>query len=184
MRKKSNISQADLSLFHEAMKGTKPLKNKARNRPEQKRPLPRKRIPEPESLPVLPFSDWDRLDPVDGDTFISFARDGISNKTLRNLSKGQYNTDAILDLHRMTVAQAREAVTLFLTESIAEKARVVLIIHGKGRPNQPPVLKNKLNHWLREVEFILAFCSAASKHGSRGALYVLLKRVQGENLLV
>jgi DNA-nicking Smr family endonuclease len=183
MRKKSKVSQADLLLFHETMKGTKPLKNKSKISLTQKTTTQRREAPESDPFPVFPFSDWETLDPVTGDTFISFARNGISHKVLRNLSKGQYNTDAILDLHRMTVAQAREAVTLFLAESVAEKARVVLIIHGKGRPNQLPILKNKLNHWLREVEFILAFCSAASKHGSRGALYVLLKRVQGENLL-
>lgn len=183
MRKKSKISPTDLALFHEAMKGTKLLQNRTRVTYTPPLPKKRKQFEATETAPSFHLSDWERFEPVDGEAFLSFARNGISNKILRNLSKGQYNTEATLDLHRMTVAQAREAVALFITESIAEKARVVLIIHGKGRPNQPPILKNKLNHWLREIEYVLAFCSASSTHGSRGALYVLLKRVQEENLL-
>ncbi|MEE9156926.1 MAG: Smr/MutS family protein, partial [Gammaproteobacteria bacterium] len=39
-----------------------------------------------------------------------------------------------------------------------------------------PVLKNKLNNWLRQRDEVLAFCSTRPVDGGTGAVYVLLKR--------
>ena len=96
------------------------------------------------------------------------------------MRKGQYNVEAILDLHGMTVAKANAEVDRFLQQCLHQGIRIVLIIHGKGHHSQEPILKNKLNHWLRSIDGVLAFCSAAKEHGSRGASYVLLKRKTGE----
>src|SRR5205085_11200856 len=116
------------------------------------------------------------LDPVQGEEFISYKHSSISNKTLSNLRKGQYTIEATLDLHGLFVEKAKDAVDDFLQQCLHDKVRVVLIIHGKGHHSGMPILKNKLNHWLRELPSVLAFCSAARGHGSRGAIYVLLKR--------
>ena len=88
---------------------------------------------------------------------------------------GQYTVEAKLDLHGMIVVEARETLARFLIECHRKGIRRVLIIHGKGRAHHHPILKNKLNHWLRQFNDILAFCSAKSKEGGTGALYVLLK---------
>jgi DNA-nicking Smr family endonuclease len=54
----------------------------------------------------------------------------------------------------------------------------VRIIHGKGnRSNHKgPVIKTKINNWLRQHERILAFHSARPVDGGTGAIYVLLRR--------
>ena len=51
------------------------------------------------------------------------------------------------------------------------------IVHGKGLRSRQgqPVLKVKVNHWLRQREEVLAFCSARPVDGGTGAVYVLLK---------
>lgn len=175
MAKKSKVSQEDLLTFEAAIKGTKPLVKKARITP-----------PAPEIKPVYraPIYDTDSIklndsydvDDVAGEEFVSFKQDSIPNKTLRKLRKGQYNVDAILDLHGMSVEEAKCTVETFLQQCINEGIRVALIIHGKGSHSRAPILKNKLNHWLRKVNVVLAFCSAAPTHGSRGAIYVLFKR--------
>ncbi|RMD71241.1 MAG: DNA mismatch repair protein MutS, partial [Gammaproteobacteria bacterium] len=55
--------------------------------------------------------------------------------------------------------------------------RCVRIVHGKGRRSaRQPVLKQKVNGWLRARDEVLAFCSARPHHGGTGALYVLLRR--------
>jgi len=182
MRKKSTISPEDLAAFHEAMKDIKPLNKKSiRLAPKVRKPV---RTPITEkAIESIPFSDGQNLPYVAGEEFISFSRSGISNKTLRKLKKGQYNVDATLDLHGMTIEEARIAVDGCLQTSLNRGIRVVLIIHGKGHHSQQPILKNKLNHWLREINMVLAFCSAAPIHGSRGATYVLLKRMTGDDLL-
>jgi len=180
-KKRHTISEEDLEAFQQAMKGTKPLKsNKIRLAPplEGKKPI-RKHIYHDDTTFTL--SEKLALDPVQGEEFISFKQNGISNKTLRKLRKGQYNVEAILDLHGLSIEEAKSAVEYFLQQCSYEKIRIALIIHGKGHHSEMPILKNKLNHWLRELDFVLAFCSAAPFHGSRGAVYVLLRRSTEEN---
>jgi DNA-nicking Smr family endonuclease len=185
MPKKSKISQEDLNAFYEAVKGIKPLVQKKIRispiPPHRKPQQPIRRTPsENESLL---FKETDDLPDVRGEEFIAYKQESVPSKTLRKLRKGQYNVDAMLDLHGMSVEEAKIAVESFLQQCLREAMRVVLIIHGKGRGHQSqvPVLKNKLNHWLRGINVVLAFCSAAPSHGSRGAIYVLLKCTPEEN---
>lgn len=182
MPKKTKLSEDEIAAFHKAVEGTKPLaQKKIRLSPPStsRKVIKRKHYEEEE--PIL-FSEKQVLATVGGEEFIAHKQAAISNKTLRKLRKGQYNVDAILDLHGLSVEEAKIAVESFLQQCLRQGIRVVLIIHGKGRHNQMPILKNKLNHWLREIDVVLAFCSAASSHGSRGALYVLLKSTTEENL--
>jgi DNA-nicking Smr family endonuclease len=182
MPKKPKIEEDDLQSFYKAVEGTVPLKQKNKKirltPPVKKAPM-RKRRASDDDEPIH-LNQSLSIDTVQSEEFISYKNSAISNKTLRKLRKGQYNVEATLDLHGMTVDEAEAAVELFLQQCLQEGIRVVLIIHGKGRFSQMPVLKNKLNQWLRNIQSVLAFCSASPHHGSRGALYVLLKRSTGE----
>jgi DNA-nicking Smr family endonuclease len=175
-KKRSKISKEDLETFHQAMGGVKPLKIKKKiplGPPIVKKPPRRQKYHEEESLNL---QESLTLDQVQSEEFISFKQTGISSKILRNLRKGQYNVEATLDLHGLIIEEANRSVDEFLQQCLHEGIRVAVIIHGKGHHSRMPILKNKLNHWLRELPSVLAFCSAAPKHGSRGAIYVLLKR--------
>lgn len=181
MPKKTKISQEDLDAFLSAIKGTKPiLQGKVKlgapistHKPKKNQPTPKKDL--------FSFNESLETDPVRGEQFIAYKHASVANKILRKLRKGQYNVDAILDLHGMTVEKAKTALDRFLHQCLHEGMRVVLIIHGKGHHSQMPILKNKLNHWLRTIDVVLAFCSALPSHGSGGATYVLLKRMTEEN---
>jgi len=109
---------------------------------------------------------------------LKFARDGVQQKVLQKLRRGQYSIEAELDLHRMTSDQARQALSDFVTQCVSAGKRSVRIIHGKGlgSPGKLPVLKSKVNHWLRQKDQVLAFCSARPADGGSGAIYILLKR--------
>lgn len=182
MPKKSKTSQSDIDAFLEAVKGVKPLiYNKISRTPPILKP--KKRIdPPPAQKEVFQFSESNYLPQVSDDEFISYKQIGVSNKTLLKLKKGQYNIDARLDMHGMSITEARTSVDLFIQQCLHDGIRIGLIIHGKGRQRQMPILKNKLNHWLRETQAVLAFCSAGPAHGGRGATYVLFKRMTEENL--
>lgn len=173
---KKNISPEDKSTFRTAVRGVKRLKNtKLLTTPQ--RPKVRIRRPQPEEdekSAEFIFSDFDRLPTVTRDEKIEYKRSDISYKILRKLRAGQYNMDAILDLHGMTVDEARVVLYEFLKNCRLEGFKNVLMIHGKGH-TKTPILKNKLNNWLRQTPQVLAFCSVADKDGRSGALYVLLK---------
>jgi len=178
MAKKSDISDEDKAIFREAMQGVKrlsftkviiPPKKPAIKVPQSKEPSTDENI--------FIFSDYEKFDLVGSEDLLQYARSGLQHKILRNLRRGQYNIEATLDLHGMTADDAKCALSHFLTACKRNGIRHVLMIHGKGRGNSKPILKNKLNHWLRQTDDVLAFCSAMSKDGSSGALYVLLRAI-------
>jgi len=176
MRKKPEIHDTDKAIFREAMRHVKPLTHTKiqSSSPSPQRPTLKK---EKEHKKMdTPFSDYDKLEPVSSEDLLAFNRPGIQHKILRKLRGGQYNVEAVLDLHGMTVEKASIALHQFLLHCQERAVRHVLIIHGKGTSSGKPILKNKLNHWLRQTEHVLAFCSATAKDGRGGALYALLKK--------
>ena len=112
--------------------------------------------------------------PIASDEKLIFSRSGLQPKFLRELRQGKIKVSANLDLHGMTVNQARVALTKFINTALHQQHRCVQIVHGKGR--DIPVLKNQVNTWLKQIDAVLAFCSAMPRNGGAGALYVWLKR--------
>ena len=108
---------------------------------------------------------------------IAYAKNGLSEKQLRELKRGPVAIEATLDLHQMTVDEALQETQAFLHRVRAQGKRCVRIVHGKGylSKNNKPLLKSTLNTWLREQPFVLGFHSCQGRHGGAGAVYVLLK---------
>lgn len=125
---------------------------------------------------VALVAPWDTLD---------WKRDGVQHGVFKNLRLGRYPIDARLDLHRHGVEQARVAVFQFARDALAHDIRCGLISHGRGEGRNPPaLLKSCVNHWLRELDEVLAFHSAERRHGGVGATYVLFRkspRKSGDN---
>lgn len=108
---------------------------------------------------------------------LSFRRPGVQHGVFRNLRLGKYAADARLDLHRMTVDQARREVFQFVRDCLANDVRSALITHGKGELRQTPaLLKSCVAHWLPQLPEVLAFHTALKQHGGYGATYVLFKK--------
>jgi len=109
---------------------------------------------------------------------LQFLRSGIQTATLQKLRRGQFPVEATLDLHGFTKDEASRQLQRFLLQSLAVGRRSVRIVHGKGQgsPGQSPILKSKINQWLRENPSILAFCSARPRDGGAGAVDVLLRK--------
>jgi len=177
--KKPDLTEDDKIAFREAMRGVKPLKHTKVSLGTVNHPTPkirRQQEIEDEQEIGFQFSDHENLPPVSAEDLLEFAQSGVQYKMIRQLRLGQFHVDAILDLHGKTVDQARQSLSDFLLRCQQQALRHVLIIHGKGRYSNLPILKNKLNHWLRQTKQVLAFCSASPRDGSSGALNVLLKR--------
>ena len=123
------------------------------------------------------FSDAFNTDTVSSDETLFFARPGVQQRQLQRLRRGQLQPGAELDMHGMTAAIARNALVNFIALCSEQHIRCARIIHGKGygSGSDAPVLKNRLNSWLRQHHDVLAFSSAQIKDGGSGALYVLLR---------
>lgn len=116
---------------------------------------------------------------------VSFRRDGIQNGVFRRLRQGGYTIEAMLDLHGLTVEQARHEIYQFIRDCVACDVRSALISHGKGRrnPDQRPLLKSFLVRWLPMFPEVMAFHSAQKFHGGAGAVYVLLRKSERQKEL-
>ena len=122
----------------------------------------------------------DGISPLDSWYVLEFKRPGVQNGVFRKLKQGRYESDAGLDLHRMTAAVARQELFEFIQECYRLGLRTVLIIHGKGESKaeqqRSSILKGCTDHWLRELDIVQAFHSAQPRHGGTGAVYVLLRK--------
>jgi len=115
---------------------------------------------------------------VGSEESLRFRRSGIQERQLTKLGNGQIKIDAELDLHGMIIPVAHQALVDFIADCLNYNIRGARVIHGKGwsSKHHKPILKTKLNHWLREMDDVLAFCSARIEDGGTGALYLLLRK--------
>jgi len=109
---------------------------------------------------------------------LSFKRGGIQNGVFLRLQQGGYRIEATLDLHLMSLEEAREQVYAFIHDCVRYEVRTALINHGKGargKENQA-MIKSYVARWLPQFPEIMAFHSAQGFHGGTGAVYVLLRK--------
>jgi DNA-nicking Smr family endonuclease len=108
---------------------------------------------------------------------IAFRRPNLPEQVFRRLCRGGYKIEDEIDLHGLRRDEARRALDQFLKNSLARYVGCVRIVHGQGFRSGPggPVLKANVQDWLAERDEVLAFVSAAPRHGGSGALDVLLR---------
>lgn len=179
MVKKFQLSEEDRALFRGAVGKVRPLRHdRVAQHPPRPKPMPvHTRRDEAQVLRDMLSDEYLYAEVETGDELL-YARPGLQHHVLRRLRRGQFSVHAELDLHGLTVLEARTALTTFLHHCQAERMGCVRIIHGKGLSSrhQLPVLKNKVNNWLRQRDEVLAFASARPVDGGTGALYVLIRR--------
>ncbi|MCO4836899.1 MAG: Smr/MutS family protein [Oceanospirillaceae bacterium] len=118
---------------------------------------------------------------------LTYSRVGLDSGSIRRLSNGHMRPTLTLDLHGYTIEAARESVWNAIRHAQAEGDRCLLIVHGKAgagykdeqgeiRGAGQALIKSHVNHWLQQIDAVLAFTSALPKDGGTGALYVLVKK--------
>jgi len=178
MAKTGKPSDEDSAEFRRAVGAVRRIEHD-RVEPPRRKVAPRLRQRETEA-PANSFAHCrDLLDDasVRAEELLFFARPGLQQRQLQRLRRGQLDCGAELDLHGMTAAGARAALSEFVAHCGAAHVRCARLIHGKGNTSSDggPVLKNRVNAWLRQHPEVLAFCSARPRDGGSGALYVLLR---------
>ncbi|MGW8246912.1 MAG: Smr/MutS family protein [Acidiferrobacterales bacterium] len=169
----------DSELFRDAMDGVAPInQDKVPPYREPRKPLAyQSQRDEKEVMDSLLSFEQEDIAVRSGEA-LSFARPGLQHTVLKKLRKGGFAIEGELDLHGQTVAEAADSLTQFINSCRQNHKRCIRIIHGKGQgsPDKIPVLKTKVNSWLRQKDEVLAFCSALQVDGGAGAVYVLLKK--------
>ncbi|MDH3338906.1 MAG: Smr/MutS family protein [Gammaproteobacteria bacterium] len=173
------MSDDDPDLFRRMMSKAKPLRTDERVAHPQKKPKPKARFTradEKEALRQSMLADIDTMQDGNADS-LRFRRASVGRRTMRKLARGRFSVQAEIDLHGMTVAEARPRLSDFIADCAKQGLLCVRVVHGKGlgSGHKGPVLKNSVNAWLRKWNTVLAFVSARQVDGGTGAIYVLLQ---------
>ncbi len=105
---------------------------------------------------------------------MKYVRADVSSFEAKNLYRGFYNPDLILDLHGLNQHQAKQEIAALLYACQKEHAQCICIIHGLGSR----ILKNKVPHWLVQHPDVMAFHQAPLKWGGNGALLALIELIE------
>ncbi len=183
------MREKDKSLFLAEMHDVDPLKTSERTSQYQQEEIKkqakatvikvRKRLRKQAlSDPLASQTDACSTPQVTSHETILFNQKGIRLQDFAKLKKGVFNCQAQLDLHGYTRDEAYSALTHFINHAQQDELRYIRVVHGKGYNSDDafPVIKNLVNQSLRELNSILAFCSAPEKDGGAGAVNVLLKK--------
>ena len=173
------VSDKDNDEFLKAMRGIKPLRSEARVLATKPKPKPKARFSKADEREVLAESLEDDIDTIEHGygAALRFHRQHVGKRTMRKLQRGGFSVQAEIDLHGMTLDEAKPRLADFIDYSVSQGNYCVRIVHGKGlgSGDRGPVLKNAVNRWLRKWNSVLAFVSTRQVDGGTGAVYVLLQ---------
>lgn len=173
-RKKRDLTDEEQSLWNRVAQKVKPI-------PKEKKPI----TPEPSS-PYRPF----RKKPAFALPPQELSSDNVQTNHRIQRVKG-VEIEARIDLHGLTLEQARLRLAKFLIRSQENYCLWVLVITGKGRQkldekspfdaSPRKTLRDHVPLWLEEAilrSVVSAYTTAKPQDGGSGALYVRLKRLR------
>jgi DNA-nicking Smr family endonuclease len=111
----------------------------------------------------------------------------LDKRTRSRVARGTVAIDRRIDLHGLTQAAAERRLESFLHAAQEDGAKVVLVITGKGKPDEDGrdgergVLRRMVPMWLASPSLrgvVIGFEEAARNHGGAGALYVRIRRAR------
>lgn len=176
-----NVNDNEIDEFRRAIADARPLPDEDRIPLAKPKPKPRARFTKADERDALRESLEDDIDTIEHGygAALRFQRASVGRRTMRKLARGGYSVQAEIDLHGMTLSEAKPRLADFIDYSVMQGNLCVRIVHGKGlgSGDRGPVLKGAVNRWLRKWDSVLAFVSARQVDGGTGAIYVLLQRM-------
>tara|TARA_R110002050_G_scaffold247681_4_gene385468 strand:- start:1181 stop:1777 length:597 start_codon:yes stop_codon:yes gene_type:complete len=177
---KKSIDPIDENIFQQAIGKVKRLKadtihfdkklSKPKNNSQLKKYQENSQQDKNKSLAQFYFSD--EFEPnLNTQGPMKYIRNDVDSFEAKNLRRGVYTPDLILDLHGLDQRQAKQEIAALLYACQKEHAQCICIVHGLGSK----VLKNKVPHWLVQHPDVMAFHQAPLEWGGNGALLALIE---------
>ena len=178
--KKEGGKLIDDTAFRKAMSDVKPIRHNQVVHDTPKKPIRvvKKCADERRVVEDMISDGYEPNENIQAGDVLSFCRSGIQKRVFRDLRRGRYRLMDELDLHGLTVSEAKVLLLQYLMRAEQFDKTCVKVIHGKGRRSETgePVLKKKVAYWLSVHSRVLAYYSTLPVDGGTGAVYVLLKR--------
>lgn len=178
MKKQQTPTKVEESTFSfaDAMKGVTPMEqdkistDKAASLAQKKRQAGVHNVKRSKHLAAsFSFSDmYQAALPTEGP--MRYCRDDVATHVLKQLRRGDFSPEFMLDLHGMTRETAKAEIAALIHTARKELTDCVSIMHGFGQG----VLKAALPHYLVQHPHVKAFHQAPLEYGGQAALLVLL----------
>lgn len=171
MKLKDLLTQQEKQMFNDAVGQVKPMVQDKIHSSKKSIKEKKQIIAEKTNKQHASFHFSDEFEPnLNSQGPTKYVREGADTFEAKNLRRGQYAPDLILDLHGLDQHTAKQEIAALLFACQKEHARCVCIVHGKGAR----ILKNKVPHWLVQHPDVVAFHQAPLEWGGDGALLVLV----------
>lgn len=172
MPNKPSLTPQESKLFREAVKGTQRIEQEALP-PAPPRPTPKANKRQQALAPkraqaTHPFSD--SFEPALPDGIMKYTAAGANPYLAKQLRRGDFVADLIVDLHGLNQQQAQRDLATAIEQCFNEHLRCLNVIHGIGQG----VLRQRVPGWLIQHPRVEAFHQAPLEWGGQGALLVLI----------
>ena len=169
----------DRDIFKQVVAGIKPLKQD-KLVPQKPKPAVKPKIgrsynceSDKQANAHFIFSDmyqahFDSVGPL------KYCRDDVPSYLAKQLRRGEYAPEWVLDCHGMTKQEMKNELVSMLFQAHKQHVHCISILHGVGSG----VLKQSLPHYLVQHPHVQAFHQAPLEYGGHGALLVLLDVIE------
>ena len=152
------MTEDDSKLFRDAVGDARPIRGDERVQEVKRRPKPKARFSRADEADALRESleaDIDDSEAGSGE-MLRYYRPGVGKRTMRQLARGKFAVQDEIDLHGMTLDEARPRLADFIDYAARTGKRCVRVVHGKGRGSgdRGPVLKPAVARWLRKMNVV------------------------------
>jgi len=166
--------QSDALLFQQLLEGVKPIQQDTipPHRDHKQRKSPRQsQVAQNPNRQNASFYFSDEFEAYLTDGPVAYIREGQPSHQLKQLRRGDFAPELLLDLHGMTKQEAKRELAALLAAAVADNILCVSVMHGKGKR----ILQQQLPHWLIQHPDVVAIHQAPKVWGGDSALLVLLK---------
>ncbi|KAE9533730.1 hypothetical protein A1D25_07580 [Ursidibacter arcticus] len=167
------MQEDDLSLFREAIKGTKKIKQDTFVPTVQ----PRKKVSEIRELKeqadtLFYFSDEYEPLLTEENEKVRYRREDIDPYILKQLRRGDFSPELFLDLHGLTREQAKKELASLILACEKERVYCASIMTGYGTR----ALKYQIPRWLVQHPKVIALHQAPREWGGDAAILILIEQ--------
>lgn len=103
---------------------------------------------------------------------VCYIRNNVYLDKFKKLKSGKYIPEIYLDLHGLTLSEAKRELGRLISICHQEKLSCASIMHGHGKN----ILKNQIPLWLVNHPDIMAFHQAPKIFGNNAAIFILIQQ--------
>ena len=159
------LPEDDSALFRDMFGSTKKLqqdtvvfkRNVLQKKHEVEEEAKKKRLAE------FHFSD-EYVPDLDNNGTISYVQPGQNSYLAKQLRRGDFYPELVLDLHGLNKEQAKQELIALITECKKQHYQCACVVHGIGEY----ILKQKVPHYLVQHPDVLAMHQAPLEFGGKG----------------